>query len=119
VHFAGFRDDLRQFIGCADLLVHPAVREGLGICLLEAQAAGVPVVACRAGGIPEAVSEGESAILTEPANPQALARAIIDLLGDEQRRQHMGEAGRANVTHHFSPQAMVSGNLAVYKELLN
>jgi glycosyltransferase involved in cell wall biosynthesis len=118
VRFAGFRADLRQFLGRADVLVHPALKEGLGICLLEAQAAGVPIVAARAGGIPEAVAEGDSALLVPPQDPAALASALGQLLGDEAQRTRMGAAGVSYVSEKFSPPAMVSGNLAVYQELL-
>jgi glycosyltransferase involved in cell wall biosynthesis len=119
VIFCGFREDLRNFLGCADLLVHPALREGLGICLLEAQAAGVPVVAARAGGIPEAVQDGVSGILTEPSDTGALAAALKTMLGNREARERMGKAGKVYVGEHFSPASMVSGNLAVYKELIN
>ena len=51
VVFAGFRPDLPAFLGRLDVVVHPALAEGLGLAVLEAQAAGVPVVACRAGGV--------------------------------------------------------------------
>jgi len=118
VRLAGFRDDLRHFLGQADVLVHPALKEGLGICLLEAQAAGLAIVAARAGGIPEAVAEGNSALLVSPRDPRALARALTLLLADEAMCERMGAAGIAHVSGQFSPAAMVSGNLAVYRELL-
>jgi glycosyltransferase involved in cell wall biosynthesis len=118
VNFAGFRNDLRAFLGHADLLVHPALREGLGICLLEAQAAAVPIVASRAGGIPEAVADGISGLLVQPEDPAAIAAAVVGLLADAEQRAVFGQGGREHVAKHFSQQAMVSGNLAVYRELL-
>jgi len=118
VNFAGFRNDLRAFLGHADLLVHPALREGLGICLLEAQAAAVPIVASRAGGIPEAVADGVSGLLVQPEDPAAVAAAVVGLLSNAEQRIAFGQGGREHVAKHFSRQAMVSGNLAVYRELL-
>jgi glycosyltransferase involved in cell wall biosynthesis len=118
VQFAGFRNDLRHFLGRADVLVHPALKEGLGICLLEAQSARVPIVATRAGGIPEAVSEGESALLVPPGDSVALAGALGQLLADSDLRARMGAAGFTHVSQNFSPEVMVSGNLDVYQELL-
>jgi glycosyltransferase involved in cell wall biosynthesis len=118
VRFAGYREDLRHFLGCADLLAHPALKEGLGICLLEAQAAGLPVVATRAGGIPEALQDKETGLLVECGNPQALADALLQVLSDSELQAHMAAAGPAFVRRKFAPSAMVSGNLAVYKELL-
>jgi len=118
VNFAGFRNDLRAFLGHTDLLVHPALREGLGICLLEAQAAAVPIVASRAGGIPEAVADGISGLLVRPEDPAAISAAVVGLLGNAEQRAVLGQGGREHVAKHFSLQAMVSGNLAVYRELL-
>ncbi len=118
VHFAGFRADLRQFLGHADLLVHPAQREGLGVALLEAQAAGVPVLATRAGGIAEAVADGESGVLVEPGNFAELGKSMVRLLRDAGLRHKLGAGGRKHVAENFAPQAMVAGNLDVYRELL-
>jgi glycosyltransferase involved in cell wall biosynthesis len=118
VQFGGYRDDLRQFLGHAAVLAHPAVREGLGIAVLEAQAAGVPVVAARAGGLPEAVAEGVSGLLVEPQDAGQLAHALIRLLRDAELRRTFGAAGRRHVAACFGPAAMVAGNLAVYREVL-
>ncbi len=118
VVFAGFRQDLPHFLGCADLLVHPALREGLGVCLLEAQAAGVPIVATQVGGIPEAVADGVSGLLVPPANAIALATAVVTLLQDADQRAALGSAGREHVAREFSLAGMVAGNLQVYRELV-
>jgi glycosyltransferase involved in cell wall biosynthesis len=118
LRFAGFRADLPDFLAHADLLVHPALREGLGVCLLEAQAAGVPIVASRAGGIPEAVADGESGVLVQPGQAPELASAIVSLLGDAARRRALGDGGQRQVAQHFSVDRMVAGNLDVYRELL-
>ena len=118
VIFAGYRADLRDYLGHADLLVHPVTREGLGVCLLEAQAAGVPLVASRVGGIPEAVDDQVTGTLVQSGDPAVIARAVIELLGHPERRAHMGEAGRRYVARHFPVDAMLSGNLAVYDSIL-
>ncbi len=119
IRFAGFHDNIREFIGHADVLVHPAHREGLGIALLEAQAAGVPVVASAAGGIPEAVADGESGILLEPGSVKQLGMTLTKVLRDADLRKRMGARGREHVAEHFSPRAMVSGNLDVYREVID
>jgi glycosyltransferase involved in cell wall biosynthesis len=119
VQFCGFREDLREFMGHADLLVHAAVREGLGIALLEAQAAGVPVVATRAGGIPEAVADGKSGVLVTPDAPAELSRELIRVLRDVELRKRLGAGGRAYVAACFGIDTMVAGNLAVYDEVFN
>lgn len=118
VFFAGFRDDLPRLLPCLDVLVHPALREGLGIILLQASASAVPVVASRAGGIPEAVMDGETGILVPPGDPAALASALSSLLSGPERARAMGRAGRALVRERFSVDRMVEGNLAVYRKVL-
>jgi glycosyltransferase involved in cell wall biosynthesis len=118
VTFAGFRPDLREFLGRVDLLVHPASREGLGVSLLEAQAAGVPVVAFAAGGVPEAVADGQTGLLVAPGDAVALAEAVIALLDDPGRRQRLGAAAAARIRADFSPDRMVEHYVALYRELL-
>ncbi len=117
VHFAGFRADLREFLGHADLLVHPAQREGLGVALLEAQAAGVPVLATRAGGITEAVADGASGVLVEHGNYAELAKQMIRLLRDAELRSRLGQGGREHMRKNFAPAEMVAGNLQVYQDV--
>jgi glycosyltransferase involved in cell wall biosynthesis len=118
VRFAGFRQDLARWMGALDLLVHPAFAEGLGVSLLQASAAGVPIVACRAGGIPEAVRDGINGLLVAPGDTAALADAISQLLHDAARRKALGDAGRQLIASEFSVDVMVEGNLQVYRELL-
>jgi len=118
VRLAGFRADLPRILPCLDLLVHPAYREGLGVSLLQASAAGVPIVACRAGGIPEAVRDGLNGLLVPPGDVAKLRDAIATLLRDPALARRMGDAGRELVGREFSPDSMVEGNLAVYREVL-
>jgi glycosyltransferase involved in cell wall biosynthesis len=115
---AGFRDDLETLLPCLDLLVHPALMEGLGVSLLQAASAGVPILANRAGGIPEAVRDGENGVLVPPGDVDALGAALRGLLADPERRRALGAAGQALMAREFSIDAMVEGNLAVYRELL-
>jgi glycosyltransferase involved in cell wall biosynthesis len=118
VHFPGFRKDLPALLPSLDLLVHPATMEGLGIILLQAAASSLPVVATAAGGIPEAVVDGETGFLVPPENPEALAKAVSALLADPALARAMGEAARNRVLREFSVSRMVEGNLAVYQELV-
>jgi glycosyltransferase involved in cell wall biosynthesis len=117
VTFAGFRTDLPQILPCLDLVVHPALMEGLGISLLQAAGAGVPIVAVNAGGMPEVVRDGINGLLVPPGDSAALAAAIRRLLSDRPLMQRMGQAGRALVASEFSIDRMVEGNLRVYGEL--
>jgi len=118
VRFAGFRTDLEQWLPCLDLVVHPAQMEGLGIALLQAAACGRPVVAVRAGGMPEAVRDGETGVLVEAGDVAGLGAAVSGLLDEPARARRMGEAGAAMVAREFGVDAMVEGNLAVYRAVL-
>ena len=117
VQLAGFREDLPRLMGGIDLLVHPADREGLGIALLQASAAAVPIVASRAGGIPEAVLDGENGLLVPPGDVSALTAALRTLMADAHLRARMGQAGRTRILADFSVSAMSAGNLAVYHKV--
>lgn len=118
VQLAGFRDDLPRILPCLDLLVHPALMEGLGVSLLQAASAGVPIVAARAGGIPEAVREGLNGFLVPPGDVEALGQAVARILGDADLARRLGDAGRELVAREFSVGSMVEGNLRIYRELL-
>lgn len=118
VLFAGFRTDLARWLPCVDIVVHPADMEGLGVSLLQASASAVPVVATRAGGIPEAVEHGVTGLVIEPGDPTGLQAAILTLLDAPEMRKAMGLAGRIRASKEFSTSHMVEGNLAIYREAL-
>lgn len=117
VVFAGFRRDLERILPSIDVMVHPAEMEGLGVALLQAAACGVPIVAGRAGGIPEIVRPGINGELIEPGDAAALSRHLVRLLGDPAMCARYGEAGRQLAVNEFSVDAMVEGNRAVYASL--
>lgn len=114
---AGFRPDLHAFLGRLDVVVHAALAEGLGIGLMEAQAAGVPVVAFAAGGVPEIIADGRSGQLVPVGDTVALASTLIALLKDEERRRAMGAAAREWAASEFRVADMVDAYLAQYGEL--
>lgn len=118
VTFAGYRPKAAAIIPAFDLYVHASVEEGLGTSILDAAAAGVPVVATRAGGIPEAVIENETACLVEPGDPAALAQCMLELARDEARRQRMAGAGPGWVRASRSDRHMVQGTLAAYQDIV-
>jgi len=118
VRLMGFVDDLPSQLGCLDLLAHPADMEGLGVSLLQASAAQVPIIACRAGGMPEAVRDGLNGLLIDVGDVGALADAMIRLLDDAALRERMGAAGRRLVLDEFSTDVMCDGNLAIYNKVL-
>lgn len=114
----GSRRDVAAVLRASTLVVHPGEQEGLSNAILEAMAAGIPVVAARAGGNPEVVLDGETGLLVEPGDPEGFARAVLDLLRAPDRRRTMGVAAWRRVREHFSMDGMVARMEATYAELL-
>lgn len=119
VTLAGFREDLDDYVGCFDIFVHPALAEGLGVAALKAAAAGVPVVGFDAGGLAEAVTDGETGILVPPEDTGALRTAIAALMDDEALRNRMGSAGRKRMQDEFSIVTMAEKHVALYESVIN
>jgi len=117
--FLGWQEDLEPLYHSFDLSVLPSRNEGMGRAAVEAMACGRPVVATAVGGVPSVVKDGVTGLLVPPEDPQALARAILQLLEDETARRRMGEAGPKWVRERFSCQAMLDGIERVYSRLLN
>jgi glycosyltransferase involved in cell wall biosynthesis len=117
VLLAGFRPDVLSLHKGFDIFVMSSVTEGLGTSLLDAMAAGKPVVATRTGGIPEVVVDGETGFLVPPRDHGAMAEAIVALLKDEALRRRMGEGGRVRACTLFSAERMVQETLRVYQRV--
>jgi glycosyltransferase involved in cell wall biosynthesis len=116
--WTGFRRDVPDLLAAADLFVLPSLDDAFPTALLEAMAAGLPVVATRAGGIPEIVDDGATGRLVPPGDPAALARAVAALLGDPAARRALGRAGRRRVAERFSTAVWLGRLEAVYAEAL-
>lgn len=114
VIFTGRRTDVNRLLTAMDIFVLPSVSEGLGIVIIEAMAAGLPVVATKIGGIPEIVSNGISGILVPPEDPDAIAKAIIGLLNDKERAKRMGAKGREIYNQQFTSELMVKRIEEIY-----
>ena len=119
VQFAGFRDNLDEYIGCFDLFVHPALAEGLGVAALKAAAAGVPVVGFDAGGLSEAVEHGKTGLLVPAQDVDELRIAIATLMDDEPLRLRLGAAGRKRMQNEFSIDTMADNHVTLYESVLN
>lgn len=118
VHWAGHRRDVPRLLPAFDLFVQPSLHEGLPNTVLEAMAAGLPVIATAVGGTPEVVLDGVTGLLVPPRDPHALAEAITRLLDLPDLRRRMGQAGRKRVERHFSIEETVRQTEALYETLL-
>ena len=119
VRMPGFRTNVLALARSADLFVMSSITEGLGSTVLDAMAMGLAVVGTRAGGIPEAVVDGETGLLVPVADPPALAEAIVSLMTDPERRARFGEAGRRHVARHFTVDHLVDRTFAVYQDVVS
>jgi glycosyltransferase involved in cell wall biosynthesis len=117
VRFVGSRTDVPDLLRASDLFVHPSREEGFSNAILEAMAAGLPVVACDVGGNPEAIVDRETGRLVPPRNAWAFASAVAELLADPEKRKAMGEAGRHRATERFSLDRMVGEMESLYEAL--
>jgi len=113
VSFLGFRKDIPDLMAAADVLVLPSVAEAFGLAAAEALHLGTPVVATKAGGIPEIIEDGKNGVLVEPANSEALSKGIADLLNDPDRRQYMA-LGRGKSVERFGFEDMVRSYESIY-----
>ena len=116
--FTGFREDVGEFMSLFGVLVVSSTGEGLTATIVDALALEIPVVATDAGGIPEIITNRETGILVPQADPEALASGIIWTLNNYEKAKEMARKGRAEAEQRLSAQAMVEGNLRVYKKLL-
>jgi len=117
VHFLGFRPDARALLSLLDVLVAPSVSEGAPLVILEAMAAGVPVVASSVGGIPDQIRHEEEGLLVPPGNHAALAAAVLCLLEDPALARRYGEAGRRKVEQEFRYEEMVEQIEGIYRRV--
>ena len=116
--FAGYQRDVPAYLAMFDIFVLPSLWEGLPVALVEAMAAGKPVVATAVSGTPEVVTDGETGFLVEPKNADQLAERITRLIEDPSLRDRMGRAARIRVKEKFSAATMIRATEQLYQELL-
>lgn len=118
IHFLGSRQDIDKLLPLLDAFVLCSATEGMSNALLEAMAAGLPVVATAVGGNQELIPDDEVGLLVAPAAPERLAAAIDRLAGDPSAGHAMGRRGRAHVKRRFSEAAMIAAWSGLYRELV-
>jgi glycosyltransferase involved in cell wall biosynthesis len=111
------RNQLKQLLGSATALILPSLEENCPMAILEAMAAGVPVLASSVGGIPEVVKDGETGFLFDPAAPKNVSEAVIQVLREPALAAAMGQQGKVYARHHFHPREVATAHLALYREL--
>ena len=114
VRFLGARADIPDVLASLDVFAFPSLFEGLCLAVIEAQVAGVPVVATAVGGIKETVVEGETGLLVPLRDPEALASAIRRLLERPDEAARLAAEARRRALERYSEERMVSGTLALY-----
>jgi glycosyltransferase involved in cell wall biosynthesis len=114
LRFLGARDDVPELLASLDVFAFPSLFEGLCLAVIEAQAAGVPVVATPVGGIRETVVDGETGLLVPTGDPPALAEAIRRLLEDRPAAEAMAAEAKRRVRERFSVERMVEETLRLY-----
>jgi len=117
VFFLGTRRDTPELMAQMDVFVLSSLSEGMSIALLEAMAAGLPVVTTNVGGNPEIVKDNETGFLVPPKNPELLAEKIITLLSDQKLAAAMGEMGRRRAEEYFSINKMARSYEQLYDAL--
>jgi len=118
IEFLGTREDVPQVLASSDVFTLSSRSEGLPVSILEAMAAGLPVVATDVGGVAEAVVDGETGLLVPAGNPQALTDALERLLRDEALRHRLGAAGRERALREFHVPSFRHAHLELYRRAL-
>ncbi len=119
VEFLGMRDDVQHLLPRAAMFILPSISEGVSLTLLEAMAAGLPIVATAVGGTPEVVANRQSALLVAPADAPALAQAVAALLDAPSLARELARSARQRFDAEFSLEQMAAGYADIYRLALS
>lgn len=114
----GYREDVAEVLAMLDVFVHPTLIDALPTAVLEAMAAGVPVVASATGGVPEIVTHEVNGLLVSPGDAGAVQAAVVRLLRAPELRRRLAQAGRETVAQRFSVERWVDALLGVYRDAI-
>ena len=117
VHFLGLRRDIPDVLGAADIFALGSDYEGNPLSVIEAMAAGLPIVSTAAGGVPELLQNGKQGFIVQPGHGEELSEAMVILLKDRDLRRTMGAAAAARAKEKFDVSAMVRAYEDLYDEL--
>ena len=118
VVFLGKHASVDELLACADLFLLPSESESFGLAALEAMACGAPVVASRAGGIPEVVPDGEAGVLCDVGDVEGMGDAATRILSDDDLHARFAEAGRAHAVQRFGTSQVVPLYEALYRRVV-
>jgi len=118
VIFTGSCSDISEMLSVFDVFILPSLWEGMPNAVLEAMAAGLPVVSTAVGGTPEVIKDGETGLLVPAGDSEALADGVINLLKDPERAKKMGATGRDRVEKIFTRSRMIADTEALYEKLV-
>jgi glycosyltransferase involved in cell wall biosynthesis len=118
VELAGWCTDLPAVYERFDALLLGSLNEGTPVAVIEAMAAGLPVVATAVGGVPDVITDGEDGVLVAPGDAPAMAAAMLRLAGDERERRRLGIAARASVERRYSAERLLSNVAQLYEQAL-
>jgi glycosyltransferase involved in cell wall biosynthesis len=118
VIFAGYRSDVPACMRAMDVVVHPSLTEAFCQTVVEALAAGAPLVTTNVAAAPEVVTDGVNGLLVPPADPPAIAAAVMRLYRDSVAARRMADEGRRSVVERFTLERMVAGQLETYRRWL-
>ncbi len=114
----GYTNSPERYIAAADVICLPSYREGFGMVIIEAAAAGVPAIASRIYGITDAIEDGVTGLMHEPGNVEQLTGLMAELAQNHTLRERMGEKARERVFRYFSKERVIAALLEYYNKLL-
>ena len=119
ITLAGPRRDIPDVLAASDILLSASHEEGFSNVILEGMEAGLPVVATRVGGNPEAVADGVTGVIVAPRDPADMARGLLEVLSRPDKGRVLGAAGRERVSREFTYGAMIAGMREFYREAIS
>ncbi len=118
VKWLGIRDNVHEYIRAFDVLCVPSIEEPLGMVAIEAQAAGIPVVASNTGGLAEIIQHGSNGLLFEPKDPAAIHSTLVHAYKNTEELGRMSAAGQRTVQHRFCPERLTNAIEDTYRRVL-
>ncbi|MBM3474817.1 MAG: glycosyltransferase family 4 protein [Armatimonadetes bacterium] len=119
LHLLGWVDNVAEVLVGCDIFIHPALDESFGLVLVEAAAAGIPVLVTHVGGLPEVIEEGVTGLLVEPGSADALASALCELVADPERGKQLSRRGRERAERLYGLETCNEAYVTLYEALLS